>query len=159
MLFGLLVAITGCDFALNLPGIGPTKLWALRSEHNAVVIGDTVRENPASVLLYFVIKIYTSVYKKYIQTSVACRPDDPIDRLLAVYGTIYNSIKNHASQQPPRIMPWAPARMLAHIHNALWTVQYWSQLHEYPDPLSVDVSGTPMYGFANIGGRVEFVGV
>lgn len=159
MLFGLLVAITGCDFALNLPGIGPTKLWALRAEHNAVAIGDTVRENPASILLYFVIKIYTSVYKKYIQTSVACRPDDPMDRLLALYGTIYNSIKNHASQKPPRIMPWAPARMLAHIHNALWTVQYWSQLHEYPDPLSVDVNGTPMYGFANIGGRVEFVGV
>ena len=29
-------------------------------------------------------------------------------------------------------------RMLAHVKNTMWTLQYWTDLHEFQDPLEGD---------------------
>jgi hypothetical protein len=157
-LFALLVAVTGCDFALNLPGIGPSKLWALRSQNNSEIIEDMVHQDPEKLLLYFVVKIYLDVYKKYMNGSVSCRIHDSASGLYGVYQQIYNQVKTNTANAP-RILPWPPERMIAHIQNTRWTLEYWQHLHDYPDPISVDASGSSLYGWISKAGKVDFAGI
>lgn len=157
-LFAFLVAVTGCDFALNLPGIGPSKLWALRSQNNSAITDDMVSQDPEKLLLYFVTKIYLDVYKKYMNGTVQCQLHDSANSLYSAYQQIYSQVHGNAVHTP-RILPWPPERMIAHIQNTRWTIQYWQHLHHYPDPLSVDGSGSSLYGWVSKAGRVDFAGM
>jgi len=59
---------------------------------------------------------------------------------------------------PLRLPPWKGERMIAHLRNTIWTVEYWSTLHEHPDPMTIDEEGVASYGFARDKGRVVFAG-
>ena len=162
--FALLVATTGCDFCLSLPGLGPTRLWALR---NGSVLMPGVspqrrselwETRPVEVLLHACIKLYSNMFRKHIPgKSYHSSPEQDLEVLSRTYGDMHARL---TSERGPalRLPPWSVPRLLAHLRNTVWTVEYWSTLHEFPDPLQVDDTGTPLYGFCQQQGRVVFVG-
>ena len=125
--FANLVATTGCDFAMNLPQIGPTTLWAslpLTSKHDV-----TTREGLMNML--------ASIYHKSFS-----KKNDKVKRLSLsdqLYPAMFTEItKDHRVTERIRNNLFSPHRMLAHVKNTSWTVEYWANLHAYPDPLADD---------------------
>ena len=166
-LFALLVASTGCDFCLNLPGIGPGKLWNMRN--GAVLMPGVARDrrselwatHPCEVLLHMCIVLYRDAYKKHLSglgRRLVSSPEESIDSLRWKYTLIYNAVMHESGLGVPRIAPWPVERMLAHVRNTIWTLQYWSELHAFPDPLACDQDGHDRFGFKLHKQRVVFVG-
>lgn len=165
-LFAYLVACTGCDFSLSLPSIGPAKLWNMRN--GTVLMPGVPRQRraelwesqPQEVLLHMVITMYAGVYKKHCahaHRAILSSPEDSLDTLTHKYTRLYNLVMFGAVPKP-RIEPWPTERMLAHVRNTCWTLEYWSRLHDYPDPLALSASGEDKYGFVSKKGRVAYVG-
>ena len=167
-LFAYLVACTGCDFSLSLPGIGPGKLWNMRN--GAVLMPGVARDRraelwatrPNEVLLHMIILLYKDVYKKHCghaRSSFTSSPEESLDALTHKYTRLYATVMQEgAGRQPPRVPPWPAERLLAHLRNTCWTLEYWTHLHDYPDPLSTESEGQDKYGFVSKKGRVAFVG-
>lgn len=137
-----MIAATGCDFSLNLPQIGPLRMWAARSLFNNRAI-----EGPVDIL--------NIICQTYFQTF----------RMKARFGNLmqlpteqcYNSMieKIQSSNKISlriRSALWPTERAQAHSLNTWWTVLYWTMLHEAPDPLSDD------FGFCLVGGKTTFAG-
>lgn len=165
-LFAYLVACTGCDFSLSLPNIGPGKLWNMRN--GAVLMPGVQRDRraelwasrPQEVLLHMIIVMYADVYKKHCahaRRAILSSPEDSLDTLTHKYTRLYNLVM-FDSVPKPRIQPWPAERLLAHVRNTCWTLEYWTRLHDYPDPLATEGEGQDKYGFVSKKGRVAFVG-
>ena len=162
--FALLVATTGCDFCLSLPGLGPTRLWGLRNGSMLMPGVSPGRRNdlwetrPVEVLLHACIKLYSTMFRKHLPGVLYhSSPEQDLDTLCRTYGDMHTRLTGERGPAL-RLPPWSGPRLLAHLRNTVWTVEYWSTLHEFPDPLQVDDTGTPLYGFCQQHGRVVFVG-
>ena len=162
--FALLVAMTGCDFCLSLPGLGPTRLWGMR--HGAVLMPgvsparrrELWETRTMEVLLCMCIKLYSTLFRKHLPGTVSQpSPEQDLTTLHRAYEELHGRLTGH-SGPALRLPPWDGKRLMAHLRNTLWTVEYWSKLHEYPDPLTVDPNNEPVYGFCKDRGRVVFVG-
>lgn len=163
--FALLVATTGCDFCMSLPGVGPSKLWALRNSLS--LMPGVARERrdelwasrPLEVLLHACIKIYASMHKKHLPRAHTYQssPEHDLETLRHTYDAMHEQLTKRAIA-PLRLPPWKGERMIAHLRNTIWTVEYWSTLHEHPDPMTMDEEGVASYGFARDKGRVVFAG-
>jgi len=130
--FSCLVALTGCDFCMNLPAVGPTKLWAIRH---------TLGRNELQSS-YDIMGALLQVY--YIAFGQKARGVDKDLRLAvcdtstarAAYAQLVVRVQNSAQvAQRTKESLWTSERLVAHVCNTMWTMQYWTQLHEYPDPL------------------------
>ena len=133
--FACMVAAAGCDFTMNLPQIGPTKLWRFRT------IASKIDLTTDTGLLKFMVLIMTEQYKKHIpnkshieqQAHKAQTAKEVVD----VYKLVVKNLKKNSKiAERTREAMWNEDRMHAHVLNVLWTVQYWTKLHHYPDPMS-----------------------
>ena len=131
--FSTLVALGGCDFSMNLPALGPTKLWAARTK---------LRDNPLRECAHLVSALIVT-YQQILQNKCAGAGPETIRSITDTQSAkcVYN--KQHASALrcltlAPRTKSsmWTADRIVAHACNVLWTLQYWSLLHAAPDPLS-----------------------
>jgi hypothetical protein len=147
--FAVLVALTGCDFSQSMPAIGPAKMWSalplmhkldLESEHGIL----------AAISL-----AYQFTFSKHIRTLPATQITGAKD--LAASRAAYESVagaiaKNAAVAQKTKSALWAPADATRHARNVLWTLQYWTELERWPDPMqakfgfAVDAAGHCSYG-------------
>ena len=140
--FSTLVACTGCDFTMNLPQLGPTRLWTHRHLLTAQLRGGLSPESVGRVIAH----AYTQTFM--CRARVKCLADPcPDDSLRIVLSNITKSTKI-----APRIRDsiWHYDRADAHARNTVWTVQYWTLLHEHPDPVSGD------FGFCVRDGQMHF---
>lgn len=146
--FAALVAVTGCDFAMNLPSIGPIKLWAAR--HEFAHLDLTTPEG----LLLALTRVYYKLYHKKINTIHGlCSDQHDLDSSTQMYQQLASLIKGSDKiSSLVQSRTWESPRMQAHVRNAHWTLQYWSDLQHYPDPL------TGSFGFRRHGKHVTFEG-
>lgn len=148
--FATLVALTGCDFCMNLPRVGPARLWAMRSLFTGLDLQSDLH------LLMVIVTVYQDLFKKHTRVSrtrvsemLDFVKQNQVDDADTKVGGLYREIQQHVQNAPKlstgtRDSVWVYSRALAHCRNALWTRVYWERLHEYPDPL--DAGGAP-YGF------------
>ena len=55
----------------------------------------------------------------------------------AAYAQLLGRVqKSSQVAQRTRESLWSSERIMAHVCNTMWTMQYWTLLHAYPDPLS-----------------------
>ena len=130
--FASLVAVTGCDFCQNLPAMGPTKLWNSRHLFDRSDITEPVG------LMAVLLHAYNTLFHKNIRTLTAEIRDVPdMGAACELYGRLSTSVRRSLTVAVrTKDSVWETPRALAHICNAVWTVQYWTLLHMYPDPLS-----------------------
>ena len=152
--FASLIAMTGCDFCMNLPMLGPTRLWNLRqhaeklnmaSEHGQLVFITLVLADVNKKALYNA-GAYNEVRKR------AMHAHGPTEALAAYEFLLKTMLRQVSVAERTRKSLWSHARMRAHVRNTLWTLQYWRRLHNFEDPLAGD------YGFARHKNHVVFSG-
>jgi len=145
--FAAMVALTGCDFSMTLPGAGPSKLWQQRCWANSHDITEFAG------LLAFVARMYSSVFAKHINT-VGLGLDSPkLGDIVRAYDKLSASVKkSHGVAARTKTAFWGGARMQAHVRNSLWTLSYWTEVHAFPDPLAGE------HGFEKKGKLVAFGG-
>lgn len=147
--FSAMVALTGCDFCMNLPAVGPTKIWK-----NKMKIKDsdiTTMEG----LFKFVLDVYNDLYYKKIKTINKELNCQYMDEKMAC--TLYDKFSKAVKSSPliadrTKDSMWNAIRMEAHIRNTLWTLSYWTDTHYFQDPLSSN------FGFEKKKNIVAFVG-
>ena len=70
------------------------------------------------------------------------KKNDKVKRLSLsdqLYPAMFTEVtKDHRVTERIRNNLFSPHRMLAHVKNTSWTVEYWANLHAYPDPLADD---------------------
>jgi hypothetical protein len=147
--FASLVALTGCDFCMTLPGAGPTKIWQQRR------LANTLDVTAFPGLLAFVTHVYVGLFRAHVNTVGLCidARDASESSTRQKYEQLSASVKsNGAINERTKVAFWRNVRMEAHVRNALWTLAYWTELHHFPDPLAAD------YGYERRKKIVAFVG-
>jgi len=135
--FCTLVALSGCDFAMNLPRLGPRTIWKLRHR-----LANLDLSQPAQLLCAIAILYWdTFVMKNTLPTGM--NNSTQFFGLLTEggvqghYRSIIHRIKEMKSLSPRiKIVLWDTERAYAHSLNIIWTLSYWNRLNEYPDPHS-----------------------
>lgn len=152
-LFASFVAMSGCDFAQNLPRIGPKKIWqdrALIPEHKTLNY---------PVLLVFMTKLYDAMFRKHVSTNIRSlntidvTEDDNVGATCVLYTQFLERLRKAPSVAPIiKDSLWSADRFCAHSKNVLWTIQYWTLLDRHPNFLE--------YGFSmDTAGCVAFQGI
>lgn len=141
--FAVLVALTGCDFSQSMPAIGPAKLCAalpllhhfdLETEHGLLAA------IAAAYQFNFSRKIHTLPHTHFRDAASA---DASADAAAAVYERVADAIRGNVSvAQKTKDAVWRAKDATRHARNVLWTLQYWTLLERWPDPLQ------PHFGFA-----------
>ena len=134
--FCTLVACCGCDFALNLPRLGPRTLWKLA--HNIQHLDLCEKEE----LMYALIILYANVFK---QNNTCTLKKSSIsfnfssEEVVKTYENTMNRIKAGTQiSSTIKDQLWQCDRAWAHSKNTTWTFKYWNQLDECPLPHTED---------------------
>jgi len=145
--FGTMVALTGCDFCMNLPALGPTKIWAARTK-----LRDNAMLECADIVTALIV-----VYQQLLQNKARGVGPETIRSITCTREASGVYEMQHASALrclalAPRTKSalWPADCVLAHACNVLWTLQYWTLLHEAPDPLSGN------FGYIQVKNSVDF---
>lgn len=134
--FATLVAATGCDFTMNLPQLGPTKIWRERAR-----LGPAFVLDGAKSALLAVLTVYFHAFQRQHTLPAShfrCTTSTSDDAsMVESYGRLVASIHaNHTVSARIKDALWDAPRCLAHARNVAWTILYWSLLEQHPDPLS-----------------------
>lgn len=150
--FCALVALCGCDFTRNLPRLGPRTLWKLRHQ-----LQNTDLTNPGQIVCALSIAYHDLLVKKNVMPPGVANSRSSLQAMStesagAAYGDVICRILRD-QKVSPRIKEqlWPEKRALAHALNSVWTMHYWTRLHEAPDPHAED------FGYVRDGkGRTAF---
>ena len=150
--FCTMVALSGCDFALNLPRLGPKTIWKLRHQ-----LANLNLSQPAQLLCAMSILYWDTFVMKNAMPAGVLNTASYFEKLRESdvkehYGAIMRRIKSSKTVSP-RIAAglWDADRAHAHTLNIEWTLAYWNLLHAFPDPHSKD------YGYLrDAKGRTHF---
>lgn len=138
--FALLVSVTGCDFTLNLPRLGPAKLWAQRKMLQNLSFDDS--QQLREMLQQYIIQQYLLMF-----ASKSGLPKQlPANMNAAQLLDVHQRLEKHLIGLPSEVV-WTWDRLQAHVKNSIWTVLYWTRLHEYPNPTTIDSEFGIRYGF------------
>ena len=146
--FSCLVALTGCDFCMNLPAVGPTKLWAIRHTLGKNELHSSYDIMGALLQVYYIAFGHRSRGVDRDLRLAVCDTSTARD----AYAQLVVRVQNSAQvAQRTKESLWTSERLVAHVCNTMWTMQYWTQLHEYPDPLAGN------FGYETRNNLVRFV--
>lgn len=170
--FASLVAMTGCDFTLSLPRLGPIKIWKFRKGFH--LLGE---EMHPWILLILVLKLYIQEHTNglpkaknllsktnVIQDEILSKKlldDDLALRIRSTYDD-FNEQVSQSKKIAPSIKEkmWNFERCFAHCKNTTWTILYWTHLKMFPCPLKTIGSDESMYGYvSDKKGRINFEAV
>lgn len=137
--FCALVALCGCDFTRNLPRLGPRTLWKLRHR-----LQNTDLTNPGQIVCALSIAYNDLLVKKNVMpvgvtNALSSLQSMSTESAGAAYADVMRQIAKD-QKVSPRIKEqlWPGGRAFAHALNSVWTMHYWTSLHEAPDPLTQD---------------------
>ena len=143
-LLACMIATTGCDFTMSLPQIGPVRLW-----NNRHALRNVTLSVPADYL-YLVYRVYVDMFITKLNVRRMNKQCD-IETLMQEYTELCDMIaKSQTLPMRTKTSIWKTDRVVSHSKNTLWTIEYWTHLHEFPEPLSGD------YGFRRVGRLVQF---
>ena len=134
--FATLVASTGCDFTMNLPTVGPIRMWDAR---RVIQFNDLTHDDILLAIVVCYCKMMAS------GTGVTLKSLDSNSCAGA-----YTRLSRHRQRL------WPLGRMAAHTKNVCWTLQYWTYLQDFPDPLTTNGDDS-IYGYARYKGKIDFV--
>lgn len=131
--FCTMVALSGCDFALNLPRLGPKTIWKLRHR-----LANLNLSQPAQLLCAMSILYWDTFVMKNAMPAGVLNTASYFEKLRESdvkehYGAIMRRIKSSKTVSP-RIAAglWDADRAHAHTLNIEWTLAYWNLLHAFP---------------------------
>jgi hypothetical protein len=135
--FCTMVALSGCDFALNLPRLGPKTIWKLRHR-----LANLNLSQPAQLLCAMSILYWDTFVMRNTMPAGVVNTTSYFEKLeegdvKQHYAAIMHRIKSSKSLSP-RIATalWDTDRAHAHALNIEWTLAYWNLLQGFPDPHS-----------------------
>jgi len=131
--FSCMVALTGCDFCMNLPAVGPTKLWTVRHTLGA---SDMQSSHDIMNALLQVYSIAFAPKARGVDRDLRLAVCDTASSNAAYAQLLGRVQKSSQVAQRTRESLWSSERLMAHVCNTMWTMEYWTLLHAYPDPLS-----------------------
>ena len=142
-LFAVMTMLTGCDFCANLPSIGPARVWKCRHQLSRIDV------NSQHGVLYMMCLLYLETFhgKIGISNHVVRAASDKTSSEL--YAQIAASVLRGTVNARSRTSFWSTSRAITHSRNVQWTLEYWTCLHEYPDPVQ------QKYGFVRVKNVVQ----
>lgn len=145
--FALMCSISGCDFTVRLPILGPLRLWQRR---HTWTLQETEKAGACVEHIFrYAILNYMGYFKKHHQMSYKeVEKETSRDTLSAKYDRMVNQIRKSNVSGVILNKLWSSSRLLAHCKNVAWTCAYWTQLDQYPDPLEITEEGNEsVWGF------------
>jgi len=131
--FVTLVALTGCDFSMSLPALGPIKVWGARSKLH----GNGLRE------CVDIVTALVIVYQQLLQNKARGAAPEAIRAITDTRGATQVYAQMHASALKSLVLAprtkaslWPAERVLVHACNVMWTLAYWTELHAAPNLFS-----------------------
>ena len=131
--FSCMVALTGCDFCMNLPAVGPSKLWTIRH-----TLGKSDMQSSHDIM-NALLQVYSTAFAskaRGVNRDLRLAVCDTVSSRAAYAQLLGRVQKSSQVAQRTRESLWSSERIMAHVCNTMWTMQYWTLLHAYPDPLS-----------------------
>ncbi|NBX18214.1 MAG: hypothetical protein EBR09_12700, partial [Proteobacteria bacterium] len=135
--FCAMVAFAGCDFALSLPRLGPKTLWKLRHRLAKLDLSQPAQLLCAMCILYWDMFVMKNTMPTGVVNSADFFAKVSVTDAERCYTSSMHRIKNIKTISPRIISAlWDPDRAHAHTLNTQWTLAYWNQLQNFPDPHS-----------------------
>jgi hypothetical protein len=152
--FCAMVALCGCDFARNLPRLGPRTLWKMRHRMQHVDLLQAPQALGAMSMAYNDLFIMKNAVPAGMSNSRLWFESTSEDQVRAIYDDVAARIQNDARvSQRIKEQLWGGESALAHARNAVWTMHYWSFLEHCPNPHAAD------FGYVrDAKGRTHFAG-
>jgi hypothetical protein len=137
--FCALIALSGCDFALNLPRLGPRTIWKLRHRLANLDLSQQAQLLCAITILYWDMFIMKNTILTGMTNSTEFFRLLTEGNVQGHYKSVINRIKASKTVSP-RITSvlWDTERAYAHSLNIVWTMAYWNLLNKFPDQHSKD---------------------
>ena len=137
--FCSMVALCGCDFARNLPRLGPRSLWKIRHRLQNSDLSQPTQALSALCLAYHDMFIGKNTIPQRVANNPAWFQQASESTALSIYEDIAQKIA-HSQRVSQRIKEqiWPAHTSRAHTLNASWTMLYWSLLERAPDPHTED---------------------
>lgn len=141
--FCALIAMCGCDFALNLPRLGPKTMWKFRNQLKYLDLTDRSQVVCAIDILYHNVFVCKNSFPVNVKNNSefykSLNPHDVKNYYENTFTTILHSQR---IAERVRTCLWTTDRTYAHAGNSIWTLLYWLDLQHSPHPHSAD------YGFS-----------
>lgn len=137
--FCAMVALCGCDFARNLPRLGPRSLWKMRHRLQNSDLSQPTQALCAIACAYHDMFVTHNQVPPRVVNSVGWFGQASDELALAVYEELARKVaRDQKVSETIRKQLWPTATSRAHTRNAGWTLLYWSLLENAPDPLTAD---------------------
>ena len=137
--FCAMVALCGCDFARNLPRLGPRTLWKMR---NRIQHSDLLQVHQAVGALsiaYTELFVTKNGMPDGMSNSMLWFQSTSEEQVRAIYNDVSTRIQRNDKVSPRiKLQLWGVDSAMAHARNAVWTMHYWSFLEHCPDPHAAD---------------------
>ena len=137
--FCALVALCGCDFARNLPRLGPRTLWKHRHRIQHIDLVQPSQLLCALSIAYTDLFLSKNTLPLGVRNNIEWFQATTEEQMSLIYKQVAARIQGN-DKISPRIKEqlWAEDTAMAHARNAVWTMHYWSFLHDCPDPHAAD---------------------
>jgi hypothetical protein len=137
--FCAMVALCGCEFARNLPRLGPRSLWKMRHRLQNSDLSQPTQALCAIACAYHDMFVARNTVPPRVTNSVGWFQQASDELALSVYEELAGRVaREHKVSETIRKQLWSAATSRAHARNASWTLLYWSELEHAPDPLAAD---------------------
>jgi len=133
--FCALVALCGCDFARNLPRLGPRTLWKHRHRIQHIDLVQPPQLLCAISIAYADLFLSKNTMPLGVRNNIEWFQTSTEEQMSLIYNEVAARIQGN-DKISPRIKQqlWAADTAMAHARNAVWTMHYWSFLHHCPNP-------------------------
>lgn len=137
--FSAMVALCGCDFARNLPRLGPRSLWKMRHRMQHSDLSQPAQALCAVACAYHDMFVARNTVPPRVTNSAEWFRQASDELALSVYEELAGRVaREQRVSETIRRQMWSAATSRAHSRNASWTLLYWSMLENAPDPLTAD---------------------
>jgi hypothetical protein len=137
--FCAMVALCGCDFARNLPRLGPRTLWKLRHRLQHTDLLQTPQIVSALSIAYTELFVMKNAMPAGIRNNMQWFQDTSDDQVCVIYNQVAARIQANSKVSPRiKLQLWGADIAIAHARNTVWTLHYWSFLDNCPDPHASD---------------------
>ena len=134
-----MVALCGCDFAQNLPRLGPRTLWKLhhRLQHTDLLQAPQIVR--ALSIAYTELFVMKNTMPAGTQNNMLWLQNTSDEQVCVIYNQVAARIQENMKVSPRiKLQLWGADIAIAHARNTVWTLHYWSFLDNCPDPHASD---------------------
>jgi hypothetical protein len=137
--FCAMVALCGCDFARNLPRLGPRTLWKLRHRIQHTDLLQVQQAVGALSIAYTDLFVTKNGMPQGMSNSLLWFKSTSEAQVREIYNDVATRIQhNDRVSARIKLQLWGVDSAMAHARNAMWTMHYWSFLEHCPDPHAAD---------------------